>query len=490
MVGVSEYPDPNQRLPAVAADVREMAKILSSKHGGFPNGVTVLADQQATRDKILSELRAVFSSAANEAVFAYLAGHGMVVGGQYFFVAHDTKDEHSAVPLTEIRALFDQAKCRRVFLWLDFCHAGGILARGQQTDDMAAIRRSLGAAGGHGKVIVAACAPAQSAHESAALGHGLFTEALLRGLGGDAKSSHGDVTALSLYEFVVREVKHPAQQPVFLGEMAGVIVLTHYPERTSPATKPAVKAKLAASKSKSVSKKLGTWVMLGDDYFLSDGVRHRSDNKLEIKATATTDQAAAVFAALRPGRYGGRSSLPFAAENDAQLVRVESVESESAGRGQVWTLILSVEEIASNELDATYSVNGKTYTPEDIARLRAGLMLLNDPAPRVQSRRGFDANDSIQSWIEGSGRYPVKVCVIREAFGSHGSDSNWRTFARLRAIFLLKAAGIVEHVHELTIGAMRNGSVPVTFRGQRRARYSGTAPEIIELKGLCPLEDR
>ena len=41
--------------PAVAADVCEMAKILSSKHGVFPSGgVAVLAEKQATRDKVLN----------------------------------------------------------------------------------------------------------------------------------------------------------------------------------------------------------------------------------------------------------------------------------------------------------------------------------------------------------------------------------------------------------------------------------------------------
>src|ERR1044071_9586472 len=92
VVGVSDYPDPADRLPAVAADVKEMAKVLSSKHGTFPSkGVTVLTDKQATRETVLSALRSVFGGAgAGGAVFVCFSGHSAVEGGGYYFIAHDT----------------------------------------------------------------------------------------------------------------------------------------------------------------------------------------------------------------------------------------------------------------------------------------------------------------------------------------------------------------------------------------------------------------
>jgi hypothetical protein len=487
IVGVSDYPNAADRLPAVAADVREMAKVLSSKHGVFPaNGVTVLADRQATRDKVLAALRSVFGGSGADTVFVYLAGHGVEIGGKFYYVAYDTTSEDTALPLTEIKALFDATKSRRAFLWLDFCHSGGILARGGGSADMDAIRRSIGVVSGHGKVIVAACTSAQKSYESSALGHGLFTHALLRGLRGEAKSAHGEVTAHSLYEFIDHQVANPRQQPVFFGETTGRIVLAHYPERAAPAKKIAV-AK-PAKKAKGTPKRAGTWVMLGDNFFLADTVRHGSDNKLEVKATTTSGSEAAVFAGMRPGRYGGGSSLPFAVNNEAHVVRVQNVESESSGERQVWTLTLSAEDNGfGGGIDMTFNVGDKTYTPDDIARQRAGRILLNDPAPRSGPSRGYSAEDSLLSWIEGSGRYPVKECVVRSGFANHGSNPNWKTFARLKAVFLLKAAGVVEHVLDLTIGTVRSGHVAVKFRGQRKARYAGSAPEIIEVSGTCPL---
>jgi uncharacterized caspase-like protein len=487
VIGVSDYPNPKDRLPAVAADVREMAKVLSSKHGTFPaKGVTVMADKQATRDKVLAALRSAFGGAAVETVFVYLAGHGVEVGGRYYYVAYDTSSEATAVPLTEIKALFDQTKSRRAFLWLDFCHSGGILARGG-SNDMAAIRREIGVVSGHGKVIVAACTSAQLSFESSAIGHGLFTDALLRGLRGEAKNAQGEVTAHSLYEFIDHQVGSARQQPVFFGETTGRIVLAHYPERATPAVKKPVGTKTAKPKAKAVSKRTGTWVMLGDNFFLADTVRHGSDHKLEVKATTTTGSEAAVFASLRPGRYGGGSSVPFAVNNEAHVVRVQNIDTETVGEKQVWTLSLTAEDGGfGGGTEVTYNTGGKTYTPDDMARQRAGRILLNDPAPRTGPSRGFGSEDSILSWIEGSGRYPVKECVVRSVFRSHGSNPNWRTFARLKAVFLLRAAGVVEHVLDLTIGAARAGKVKVDFRGQRVVRHGGS-PATIEVAGACPV---
>jgi uncharacterized caspase-like protein len=490
VVGVSDYPNPKGRLPAVVADVREMAKVLSSKHGVFPSkGVIVLADKQATRDKVLAALRTVFGrSATVETVFVYLAGHGVEVGGRYYFVAHDTVSEATAVPLTEIKALFDETKSRRAFLWLDFCHSGGILARGGGSGDLDAIRREIGVVSGHGKVVVAACTSAQKSYESSAIGHGLFTHALLRGLRGEAKSAQGEVTAHSLYEFIDHQVASTRQQPVFFGETTGRIVLAHYPERSATPAKKTPTSKSAKPKAKAAPRKAGTWVMLGDNFFLADTVRHGSDNKVEVKATTTGGGDAAVFAGMRPGRHGGGSSLPFAVNNDAHLVRVQSVESESAGERQVWTVTLAVEDRGSSGgSEVTYNVGGKPYTPDAIARLRAGRILLNDPAPRTGPSRGFSAEDSILSYVEGSGRYPVRKCAVRSLHASHGKNPNWKTFARLKAVFLLKAAEVVEHVLDLTIGAVRSGQVAVKFRGRRPQRPGYGEATTLEINGSCPL---
>jgi uncharacterized caspase-like protein len=234
VIGVSDYPPPIPKLPAVANDVREVAALLASDKGQFPaQNVISLVDQGADRQSVLGALEKTFRDVQpDDGVFVYMAGHGAVVKDDYFFVAHDTKADAlpaTGVPLAQIKAAFDGSPSQRAFLWLDFCHSGGILARDLMgtADDRAVIERSLKVVQGQGKLILAACTPYQSAWESAQVGHGLFTDALLRGLKGGATNS-GEVTVNSLFDFIDRQMGSARQRPMMFGQMTGRVVLMHY----------------------------------------------------------------------------------------------------------------------------------------------------------------------------------------------------------------------------------------------------------------------
>ena len=233
VIGISDYPPPIRKLPAVANDVREMARLLGSDQGQFPaQNVRSLADEEATHKAILDVIEATFSGVkADDSVFAYLAGHGEVVRGEYYFIAHDTTAQGIAtngVPLKRLKAAFDSSPSQRAFLWLDFCHSGGIIPRDLEAgpEDREVISRALEVVQGQGKLIIAACTPSQSAWESAAVGHGLFTDALLRGLKGEA-ASKGEVTITSLFDYIARQLSSDRQQPMMFGQMMGRVVLMH-----------------------------------------------------------------------------------------------------------------------------------------------------------------------------------------------------------------------------------------------------------------------
>ena len=232
VVGISDYPPPIPKLPAVANDVREIASLLASDKGEFPaRNVKSLVEHEATRQAILDALEATFRDAQpDEAMFVYLAGHGAIVRDSYYFVAHDTKAGNLAdtgVPLVTIRDGFDACPSQRLFLWLDFCHSGGILARDLEgaPNDQEVIERTLKVVKGQGRLIFAACTPAQYAYESGT--HGLFTNALLRGLKGEA-AHDGEVTVNSLYDFIDRRMGSDRQRPMMFGQMTGRVVLMHY----------------------------------------------------------------------------------------------------------------------------------------------------------------------------------------------------------------------------------------------------------------------
>jgi len=234
VIGISDYPPPIRKLPAVANDVREMAKLLSSDQGQFPSqNVRSLADGEATQKAVLKAIDSTFSNVeADDAVFAYLAGHGEVVAGEYYFIAHDTTAQgiaNNGVPLKRLKAAFDFLPSQQAFMWLDFCHSGGIIPRdfGTEPDDREVISRALEVVQGQGKLIVAACTPGQKAYESAVVGHGLFTDALLRGLKGEA-ANKGEVTVNSLYDYIDRQMGGERQRPMMFGQMTGRVVLMHH----------------------------------------------------------------------------------------------------------------------------------------------------------------------------------------------------------------------------------------------------------------------
>ncbi len=234
VVGISDYLEPIPKLPAVANDVREIAKLLKSTSGQFSeSSVSVLVDRTATQQAVLDSLAQIFGNVqADDVVFGYMAGHGKVVGDEYFFVAHDTRPDRLAatgVPLAKIREFFDRSPSRRAFLWLDFCHSGGMLARelGPEPDDREVIERTLKVVQGEGKLVIAACTPSQSAWESPTVGHGLFTDALLRGLKGGA-AKDGEVTINSLFDFIDKQIGSDRQRPMMFGQMKGRVVLMHY----------------------------------------------------------------------------------------------------------------------------------------------------------------------------------------------------------------------------------------------------------------------
>src|SRR4051794_13708324 len=61
VIGISDYPPPIRKLPAVANDVREMATLLGSDQGQFPaQNVLRLTDAEATSQKVLEAIETTF----------------------------------------------------------------------------------------------------------------------------------------------------------------------------------------------------------------------------------------------------------------------------------------------------------------------------------------------------------------------------------------------------------------------------------------------
>jgi hypothetical protein len=187
--------------------------------------------------------------------------------------------------------------------------------------------------------------------------------------------------------------------------------------------------------------------------------------------------------------------MAFAHRNEGLLVRVDSVESVSQGENQVWTVTLTPEEVqyGGGYMEVTYKTDERTYSPDDFARLRAGRILLNDPAPLKDDNKLSTENKisqaMLESYIRGTDNpVSVKHCIVRSIHKDHGHDAaTFLRLARLASIYFLKAGGVAERVLDLTLGPIESDRVHVQFRGVRRQVDSNVAPSVIEIEGDCPL---
>ena len=195
----------------------------------------------------------------------------------------------------------------------------------------------------------------------------------------------------------------------------------------------------------------------------------------------------AVLASLRRPRYGLSERLPFAVGNDAYFVRSDEVSSVTSRLGQSWRVAFRIdEEVPSGGfIEAGLNLSGRSYSANDIAGLRARRILLGD-APSRDASGLFSGPSLLESMIDWP-NHAITGSIIKSVYEAHGGDAEWKEYARLKAVFLLKSTATVELILQLDIGASRDGSVSVVFRGRRAPQYANTQGADIEVRGECRL---
>jgi uncharacterized caspase-like protein len=203
VAGVSKYaPTSGQRDLALphkdAADVAGFFKDRGPQLFAQVRGEAMLNDQ-ATRQNILDRLDAVVEEARpGDWAVIFLAGHGGPYGTDWCFCAHD-----SIISGQELKARIARLAEKKVtvILILDCCFAGRMAVGNTQA------------------VVMAACRADEVSGESAAIGNGQFTGALLAGLRGLADGNRdGRVTLAELRSYVTQQVARfsdSLQTPLF-----------------------------------------------------------------------------------------------------------------------------------------------------------------------------------------------------------------------------------------------------------------------------------
>lgn len=231
----------------------------------------------------------------------------------------------------------------------------------------------------------------------------------------------------------------------------------------------------------------GMWLLLKSQFSEASEV-HESDNrKLTVKIPITNASEDAFFRSLQDSQ-SRRELLPFAHQNTGALANVVEVDRISTGPTAVWTVVLQLDqEYAGFGSDMAY---GNT-TGDEIATMRARYILLNEEPRRPGAVQSDGLEDAFfNAFVEGiSTRVKVQGSVLPALWRElKGNRDTFLRVARLWSVFHLITSNTCQYILELTLGPIRDGSMRVRFRGQRRKEYANRDPYIIEIEGECPLQ--
>lgn len=201
VVGVSKYAVPENDLQFPAKDAARMYGLL--KGHTTPERITLITDENATRDNILDSASRLFAgTGAEDVAILYFSGHGYAGG----LMAHD-----SIVGYSELKKIFKKVKARKI-VFADACFSGAI------RDDDPTVENARTAMGDQQVCLFLS---SRSYQLSWGADNGLFTFHLLAGLRGGADADRNRIiTARELFEFVnprVKEKSGDIQVPVMWG---------------------------------------------------------------------------------------------------------------------------------------------------------------------------------------------------------------------------------------------------------------------------------
>lgn len=218
-IGISEYKEANLQLKYAHHDATSIAKTFHDRGKGLFRNIhlTPLLDQKAVLPNIYKTFDRLSKTIKASDVFVlFIAGHGKVIDGNYYFIPQDAlyenadlfkkiilSDEDLVTQLQKINAL-------KSLILIDTCFSAHLvknqLARASTRsalEEKTALDRLMRSTG---RTALAAASSEQYAFEGHE-GHGVFTYALLQGLKGRADSNHNGLLSINeLCDFVRFEV--------------------------------------------------------------------------------------------------------------------------------------------------------------------------------------------------------------------------------------------------------------------------------------------
>jgi len=254
VIGVGQYDNRSiPRLRYATADAEAVYQTLIGTAGFKKDNIVLLTDKTERRPTLRNLRQALGTFLARhpkkeDTVLIFFAGHGAPEPDQRgverdglakYLIPSDADPDDlyaSALPMEEIRTIFERIEAERVVVFLDTCYSGAgggrtfaaknTRATSVDDDFLARLARSKG------RAIITASKANEVSLELAEFGHGIFTYYLVQGLKGAADLNRdGIVTFQELYEYLDKEVSAKSravggnQHPVMKSDLEGTLPL-------------------------------------------------------------------------------------------------------------------------------------------------------------------------------------------------------------------------------------------------------------------------
>jgi tetratricopeptide (TPR) repeat protein len=215
LIGVSEYGQGLQPLPATLNDIEKMKQILENLNiGGFDDVKQLI---NPNLEKMQTELESLFKHRnRDDLVLLFFSGHGITdeSGRLYLATCNTSKNTFrpSSVPATFVHDVMNESSSKRQVIILDCCYSGAFAQTRSRNDTSVDIKRQLG---GEGRVLLSSSTAVQPSFETEE--SGIYTRYLVEGIetGAADLDQDGYISVAELHEYARKKVEEakPAMQP-------------------------------------------------------------------------------------------------------------------------------------------------------------------------------------------------------------------------------------------------------------------------------------
>jgi hypothetical protein len=229
----------NNALPATVNDAKDLHDLLiDPRLAAYPRQqVQVLTEKASTKDNILSGLKNLADQVRENSeatVWIYYSGHGFLreETHEYFLVPYgyslqsSQEIENTCISNQDWGKEIKKIKAKKLMVWLDCCHAGGMLSKeldGLPFRDSPPPKGVFeGLTSGSGRVVVASCKENQKSYILPRATNSVFTTCLLEVLQGQGLTDSDDEyirffqIMSHLYDKVPELVKTQPQNPILV----------------------------------------------------------------------------------------------------------------------------------------------------------------------------------------------------------------------------------------------------------------------------------